>query len=249
MRGAIPRNHRAVAPAGLRSSSAPAAPLPPRRHARAPPPPAALPSGSPPPHQQPAWPVAFELPSSPPRRSPSPDAAAAAAAGPVTRARLRELHALHRAPPAGFTRVGVKGDGACMFRSLVQGNALLRTGSLMPSEEEAAAAQQLRAGVVERLRACQSDIEPFIPGIVDGVESFDAYCDRMARPGTWGGEPELAMAIHVLGRPIGVWSPGPGGPSHIITYGEESFTEPPLHVLWSGSHYDLLIPVAPRSKL
>jgi OTU domain-containing protein 6 len=58
------------------------------------------------------------------------------------------------------------------------------------------------------------------------------------------------MATHVLSRPIGVWSPGPGGPSHIITYGEEEFpSEPPLHVLWSGAHYDLLIPVAPRSKL
>jgi hypothetical protein len=72
--------------------------------------------------------------------------------GPVTRTKLRELHALHAAP-AGFERLCVKGDGACMFRSVVQGAALLKTGSLLGSDQEWAAAQRLRADVVEHLRA------------------------------------------------------------------------------------------------
>ncbi|KAI8475999.1 MAG: hypothetical protein J3K34DRAFT_402622 [Monoraphidium minutum] len=138
-----------------------------------------------------------------------------------------------------------------MFRSVAQGDALLRTGKLLPSDDvEWAAAQKLRADVVEELRAGRSDIEPFIPGIVEGLESFDGYLARMARPGTWGGEPELAMAVKVLRRPIAVYSPEPGGPQHIITYGEEFAKEPAMHVLWSGAHYDLLIPAGtPRSRL
>lgn len=61
-----------------------------------------------------------------------------------------------------------------------------------------------------------SDIAPFIPGIVEGTETFESYLARMARPGTWGGEPELAAAAHVLGRPISVYSPG-APPQRIIT--------------------------------
>lgn len=163
--------------------------------------------------------------------------------------RLREQLQMARRRPA-FERLRVTGDGACMFRSVAQGDSLARTGRLLEAQEEWEAARKLRADVVERLRESRSDIEPFIPGIVEGRESFDAYLARMARPSTWGGEPELAMAVQVLQRPIAVYSPAPQGPQHIITYGTELKKETPMHVLWSGNHYDLLIPSGtPRSKL
>ena len=45
------------------------------------------------------------------------------------------------------------------------------------------------------------DIEPFI---AVGI-SFEDYVDEMAEPGTWGGEPELALAAAVLGLRIAVY--------------------------------------------
>lgn len=62
------------------------------------------------------------------------------------------------------------------------------------------------------------------------------------------GEPELVMAVNVLKRPIHVYQPTFHGPEHIITYGEERKADP-IHLLWSGNHYDLLIPQEQRSKL
>lgn len=53
----------------------------------------------------------------------------------------------------GFERLRVRGDGACMFRSVAQGDALLRSGRLLPEQHEWEAAQQLRADVVKQLHA------------------------------------------------------------------------------------------------
>jgi OTU domain-containing protein 6 len=49
------------------------------------------------------------------------------------------------------------------------------------------------------------------------------------------------MASQVTQRPICVWQPTWRGMHHIITYGEE-LAAVPLHVLWSGAHYDSLLP-------
>ena len=127
---------------------------------------AALPSGTPPPQrpQQQSWWAAWWAPqpaevmtcragAAPPDGS-MPAEAAPAAPPVVTRAALAALRELHRRPPA-LRRLRVKGDGACMFRSLAQGDALLRTGALLPEAQEWAAAQQLRADVVDRLREQQ----------------------------------------------------------------------------------------------
>jgi OTU domain-containing protein 6 len=63
------------------------------------------------------------------------------------------------------------------------------------------------------------------------------------------GEPELLMASRVLQRPICVYQAAWGGPQYILTYGEEyQKSAAPMHLLWSGAHYDLLLP-QPNSKL
>lgn len=80
------------------------------------------------------------------------------------------------------------------------------------------------------------------------------------------GEPELLMASRVLRRPISVYQPGGGGlfagggsssPAHIVTYGEDLLggspskqqqAVAPMHLLWSGQHYDLLLPL-PAARL
>lgn len=52
--------------------------------------------------------------------------------------------------------------------------------------------------MVAEMRRRRVDLAPFID------EDFDAYVARMARPGTWGGEPELSVAVHCIERPIQV---------------------------------------------
>lgn len=69
-----------------------------------------------------------------------------------------------------------------------------------------------------------------------------------ARAPTAAGEPEMLMAMHVLGRPITVYHVSDRGLEPIVTYGEQLLAAPgaaaPVHLLWSGAHYDLLVPAA-----
>lgn len=53
------------------------------------------------------------------------------------------------------------------------------------------------------------------------------------------------MASHVLARPITVFRPLDGGLEPIVTYNEglAGGKAPALNVLWSGAHYDSLLPM------
>jgi|APGre2960657404_1045060.scaffolds.fasta_scaffold138567_1 OTU domain-containing protein 6 len=57
-------------------------------------------------------------------------------------------------------------------------------------------------------------------------------------------------AVHVLKRPIAVYRLAAGGrPAHILTYFEEALgAVAAVHVLWSGAHYDLLLPAPPAQQ-
>ena len=55
----------------------------------------------------------------------------------------------------------------------------------------------------------------------------------------------MAMAVHVVQRPITVYHLQGGGLKPIVTYGEDLLgSAPPIPLLWSGAHYDLLLPAA-----
>lgn len=154
---------------------------------------------------------------------------------------------LQQQRPTRFAKCGITGDGSCMFRACVQGHHQLQHGGQqLPAAAEYSKALALRQAVVEELRKNREDMEPFLPGIAD---DFDDYLAKMAQPGVWGGEPELLMASRVLQRPIAVYQAAWGGPQYILTYGEEfEIAAAPMHLLWSGAHYDLLLP-QPASKL
>ncbi|PNW88849.1 hypothetical protein CHLRE_01g047450v5 [Chlamydomonas reinhardtii] len=132
-----------------------------------------------------------------------------------------------------------------MFRAIVQGAQYATRGKAMPAESEGTAAHNLRLAVVAELRKRREEIEPFLPGI---APDFDEYCKTMSHPMAWGGEPEMLMAMHVLGRPITVYHVSDRGLEPIVTYGEQLLAAPgaaaPVHLLWSGAHYDLLVPAA-----
>lgn len=103
--------------------------------------------------------------------------------------------------PTRWQVLRIPGDGRCLFRSLAQGRALQRSGSLLGSRDETAEADALRHAVCRKLREQRDMISPFIDG------DFDAYVDRMQHPSTWGGEPELAVAADCVQSQVDVYVP------------------------------------------
>jgi len=138
----------------------------------------------------------------------------------------------------------ISGDGRCLFRAIAHSDAILTAGApgpVLSAAAETRAADDLRACVVAELRKRADDLSPFID------EDFGSYCSRMARPGTWGGEPELSVAPHCIERPIQVYRRCPGGWAKGTLYGEEyagggkGGGVAPAMVLFDGfGHYELL---------
>eukprot|EP00193_Tetraselmis_chui_P004237 CAMPEP_0177753080 /NCGR_PEP_ID=MMETSP0491_2-20121128/1263_1 /TAXON_ID=63592 /ORGANISM="Tetraselmis chuii, Strain PLY429" /LENGTH=228 /DNA_ID=CAMNT_0019268329 /DNA_START=130 /DNA_END=816 /DNA_ORIENTATION=+ len=138
--------------------------------------------------------------------------------------------------------IRVRGDGNCLFRSIVQGYHMQSKGvgvrQALSKEEETVAAAALRSKVIQELKARRSDMEPFID------EDYDAYLAKMSRDGTWGGEPELAVAPHAIQMPIRVYSLVGSGQIQLLNeYGREylAFGDSAVSVFFHGmGHYDLL---------
>ncbi len=88
-------------------------------------------------------------------------------------------------------------------------------------------------------------MEVFIAGITD---DWDGYLERMSHPAAWGGEPEIVMSVNLVKRPITVFRLTLAGRSvePIVTYGEE-LKGTPVNLLWSGAHYDVLVPARQAS--
>jgi OTU domain-containing protein 6 len=135
-----------------------------------------------------------------------------------------------------------------MFRALVQGK-MLGGGSeairVLSLEEETVKADLLREQVCDELLLRREDVEPFLESRIED------YVRRMRMEGTWGGEPELAMAAHVLQRKVVVYMLKSGfqgslflekiseyEPSGI----QKTHDNTVVNLLYSGScHYDALV--------
>ncbi|CAN6449127.1 unnamed protein product [Victoria cruziana] len=133
--------------------------------------------------------------------------------------------------------VCIPGDGRCLFRSVVHG-ACLRLGKPSPSEShQKALADELRAKVADEFVKRRADSEWFLEC------DFDSYIKHIRKPHTWGGEPELLMASHVLKMPITVCMREKSSESLVVIseYGQEYGREDPIRVLYHGyGHYDAL---------
>ena len=143
-----------------------------------------------------------------------------------------------------FALIRIPGDGSCLFRALAQGNhALSNGGALLDKAGLLAAGFDLRRSICVVLTARRAAIEPFLDC------PFQAYIDAMSLEGTWGGEPELSAAPVALKRPVCVYQATARGPlggvaalKKVSAYGVDRFpTTPPVCVLFSGNHYDLLL--------
>ena len=143
-----------------------------------------------------------------------------------------------------FQLLRVTGDGACLFRAIAQGDHIAKGNRQPLSEsEEGKSARGLRLAVLKEMMNRRESIEPFIPGILDGDISFEAYIARMSVPFAWGGEPEMVMAMNVLQRPIHVWRIIEDRLEPIVSYGAEEFKNyASINLLWhQAGHYDALV--------
>ncbi|XP_062110624.1 OVARIAN TUMOR DOMAIN-containing deubiquitinating enzyme 4-like isoform X2 [Humulus lupulus] len=134
----------------------------------------------------------------------------------------------------------IPGDGRCLFRSVVHG-ASIRTGKPSPSESlQRELADELRAKVADEFVKRRADTEWFLE------DDFETYIGQMRQPHSWGGEPELLMASHVLQMPITVYmrdrtDKNSSNLRIIAEYGQEYGKDNPIRVLYNGcGHYDAL---------
>ncbi|KAM6562493.1 hypothetical protein CsatB_022491 [Cannabis sativa] len=163
---------------------------------------------------------------------------------------------------------GIPGDGRCLFRSVVHG-ASIRTGKPSPSESlQRELADELRAKVADEFVKRRADTEwsvcslwflkltciIFYPKFTNYFlhigrfleDDFETYVGQMRQPHSWGGEPELLMASHVLQMPITVYmrdknDKSSSGLRIIAEYGQEYGKDNPIRVLYNGcGHYDAL---------
>ncbi|KAL6190553.1 hypothetical protein ACLB2K_036947 [Fragaria x ananassa] len=132
---------------------------------------------------------------------------------------------------------GIRGDGRCLFRSVVHG-ACLRAGKPSPSDSyQKELADDLRAKVADEFIKRRADTEWFLE------DDFESYVVQMRKPHIWGGEPELLMSSHVLQIPITVYMRDKNSRSLriIAEYGQEYGNDNPIRVLYHGyGHYDAL---------
>lgn len=141
------------------------------------------------------------------------------------RARLQALLTQH-----GLEEAHVVGDGACQFRAVA--DQLYRSERYHPA---------VRAAVVRQLRSCPERYAPF----VSDWPSYEAYCDAMERPATWGDHVTLQAASDAYGCRIAV----------VTTYAQAAYLEVLPHgegprtqrCLWlclhAEVHYNALYPV------
>jgi OTU domain-containing protein 6 len=143
-----------------------------------------------------------------------------------------------------FVLQRITGDGRCLFRSLAQGAHIVghtsttQNTTLLPFAEETSAADMLRAAVCEELLRRQGEMEPFID------DDFAAYVQDMRQASTWGGEPELAMSVHVLQRPVAVYTATAQDTLFLLSrYGEDEYAgQQDVALFFHGAgHYDLLL--------
>ncbi|XP_068659822.1 uncharacterized protein [Aristolochia californica] len=140
---------------------------------------------------------------------------------------------------SSYRITGMTADGRCLFRAIAHGSCL-RNGKEAPDEtQEQELADGLRVQVADELLKRRKEIEKFIEG------DFDEYVKNIQQPQSWGGEPELVVASHVLRMPITVFikDKSSGSFEKIASYGQEykKDGEMPVEVLFHGyGHYDLL---------
>eukprot|EP01105_Mastigella_eilhardi_P027831 TRINITY_DN8818_c0_g1_i1.p2 TRINITY_DN8818_c0_g1~~TRINITY_DN8818_c0_g1_i1.p2 ORF type:complete len:284 (-),score=106.28 TRINITY_DN8818_c0_g1_i1:79-894(-) len=158
---------------------------------------------------------------------------AATAAGPS--AAEAESAALDAAlAPLGLAVKEVAADGNCLFNALADQLGKAQTP------------QRLREAAADYIWEHEADFEGFVEvagGGGSGRAAVHEHCERLRRPGTWGGQLELVALADALGRPIHVHA----ADGAVQVHGER-FAAPPLrvsfhrHAFALGEHYNSVVP-------
>ncbi|KAJ1491067.1 Phospholipase/Carboxylesterase-domain-containing protein [Baffinella frigidus] len=148
--------------------------------------------------------------------------------------------------PQDWIRKAVPGDGSCMFHAVAAG---LDAGySASDLRHAAASAVSEHAGAEFNGASLAQWIE-WEAGV-----SPDVYAQQMAAGGSWGGQIELALLARAIGRDIAVYKEddaAAGGYAVEHSFpasGTSGVGKEPIRVLFTGSHYDALLPRASASS-
>lgn len=134
-------------------------------------------------------------------------------------------------------RSNVRGDGRCLFRSLVRCRAVAKGKSILGERHEREEADVMRKRTVAELVKNRELLARFF--VIEG--NFAQYIRKMSQPRTYGGEPELLMLAKILHIPIAVYISKKAAYCQIQVYGKQYRGEP-LRILYSdGIHYDALL--------
>lgn len=144
--------------------------------------------------------------------------------------------------PGGFRRIGILGDGNCLFRCFAQ--------KILENEYLHA---DYRNQIINWMRENSATMNDFLQGVLQdaGVNDVEGYINRMAQQSIHGDEPEVRAASQALQRRIVVYRAN--NPEQAPTvYGEvEGLPDDntTIHLLYSTcqyedrkvGHYDLLV--------
>ena len=154
-------------------------------------------------------------------------------------------------------RLKIPGDGNCLFAAVAQGIALRQHGRFHENPAVISQKANLLRQAVRKLQC----VDP--AGVVRFNGLFDdAHCDKIGRPGEYGGEPEILALAIITRRPIALFDATPETPISSIyvrhspyrLYTHSESTQPPLYLLYSpgrppnherDAHYDLLYHATP----
>lgn len=133
----------------------------------------------------------------------------------------------------------VRGDGRCLFRSLVRCRAVAKGKGIPEEREEKEEADVLRLRAVAELKRHRQLLTNNM--VIEG--NFEQHVKKMTMSQTFGGEPELLMLAKVLHVPIAVYIAKGDRYRQIQVYGRW-YRGDPLRILYhsDGVHYDALLP-------
>lgn len=144
--------------------------------------------------------------------------------------------------PMHAMRSRVKGDGRCMFRSIVRCIAIDQGISTLPESVERTSADFLRQVAVRAIIQNRAYIED--ASMVEG-KSFEQYVRDISRTHSYGGEPELLMLSRVFNLSIHIYLDDENRDSYrvITSYGTATSPRQTVRLLFNptSEHYDALL--------
>jgi hypothetical protein len=157
-----------------------------------------------------------------------------------------------------YNTVNVKGDGSCLFRSIVLGRALLEGNNNkkikmknINSNLQTNEAQVLRKQVVDLLcgpnknkHRKELNTAKYTLQHVYEIKDWDEYCIKMKENNCWGGSIELTLIPEIIKRPVYVFEEAKNNSTsgfvRILTFGDEFKREPIRILSIDNKHFKVL---------